>query len=60
MKIKIDGKEYKGKEMSREIVYHEIFRDDKLHDRYLDHDYYKTTEEYKKELISNMELNKIC
>ena len=31
------------------MIYHEIFHDDKLEERYLDHDYYKTTEEYKKE-----------
>lgn len=36
--------------MSSEVMtYHEIFHDDKLHERYLDHDYYRTTEEYKKE-----------
>lgn len=37
---------------NEDVIYHEIFRDDKLNDRYIDHDYYKTTEEYKKEFAS--------
>lgn len=37
---------------NEDVVYHEIFRDDKLHERYIDHDYYKTTEDYKKEFES--------
>ena len=88
MKIEVEGKEYAGEEINREITnegpaekhvrakadmltavpywhrhdvikfkltsgeimtYHEIFHDDELKERYLDHEYYKTTKEYKKE-----------
>ena len=31
------------------MTYHEIFHDDKLEERFIDHEYYMTTEEYKKE-----------
>ena len=31
------------------MTYHEILHDDKLHERFIDHEYYMTTEEYRKE-----------
>ena len=31
------------------MTYHEKFNNDELHERYIDYDYYMTTEEYKKE-----------